>query len=393
MREPHKVVLYSHDSQGLGHLRRNLAIAHQLVRDVPAITGRDVTGLIISGLSPELGFPLPAGFDWVTIPGVAKGKHGYEPRNLHRPTKELIALRSELLDAALLNFAPDMTIIDRHIFGVWHELRAPLLRLRTMHPESHVVLGLRDILDTPDVAQAEWEERGDPHLLEEIIDHVWIYGDPAVHDSISTREVPPILADRAHYTGYLASGRDISDREAQEIPEPYVLTTVGGGSDGYRLLRTAVGLQPPPGHRHVVVAGPQFDDADFARMRALAPAGTDVHKTLPGISTHIARAAAVISMGGYNTVCETLATTTPALIVPRETPRLEQFIRATALNRIGVADMMRSGEITTQALTRWAQHAVTRRVDRSFIKRDGLTHVARYAAELLLSDSLVGGRR
>ena len=42
----------------------------------------------------------------------------------------------------------------------------------------------------------------------------------------------------------------------------------------------------------------------------------------------LAAADLVVSMGGYNTVCEILTQGTPSLIIPREIPRKEQLIRA-----------------------------------------------------------------
>ena len=47
---PIKVVLYSHDSQGLGHVRRNLAIAHHLATALPVLTGRPVSELWLARL-------------------------------------------------------------------------------------------------------------------------------------------------------------------------------------------------------------------------------------------------------------------------------------------------------------------------------------------------------
>ena len=84
---PVRVLLYSHDSQGLGHVRRNLTIAHHIAAAIPAATGRPVSGLLVSGLAPASVFPLPQGFDWLTIPGISKGKDGYQPRSLgEQPT-------------------------------------------------------------------------------------------------------------------------------------------------------------------------------------------------------------------------------------------------------------------------------------------------------------------
>ena len=101
-----RVLLYSHDSQGLGHARRNLAIAHALARHLPETTGGDVSGLIVSGLPRSAEFPLPTGFDWITIPGIAKGSSGYQPRSLSGDFASVVKLRSQLLAAAMLGFEP-----------------------------------------------------------------------------------------------------------------------------------------------------------------------------------------------------------------------------------------------------------------------------------------------
>ena len=42
MSEPVRIVLYSHDSTGLGHVRRNLSLAHHLALALPRLTGRPV---------------------------------------------------------------------------------------------------------------------------------------------------------------------------------------------------------------------------------------------------------------------------------------------------------------------------------------------------------------
>lgn len=380
-----RVVLYSHDSQGLGHVRRNLAIAHHLASDLPALTGRPVSGLLISGLAPTVRFPLPPGFDWVTIPGVAKGKNGYQARSLGSKTGSLIHLRSQLIEASLLSFAPDLLIVDRHIYGVWNELRGPLEKLRAVHPHSRVVLGLREILDEPKVAAAEWEALGDPDLMRGLVDQVWVYGDPRVHDLIATGEAPASLADRIRFTGYLALGRRVTDSAQVEPEVPFVLTTAGGGSDGAAMLKAAVRAAIPPGLRHVVVTGPQISDADFDDVAALAAPRTEVIRSLPGLGRHISFASAVISMGGYNTACEILATSTPALIVPREEPRKEQLIRARALHAVGGVDYLRSADVSRAAISQWIAKAVRRSVGRSQIDRDGLNVVPHLANELIQS--------
>lgn len=64
----------------------------------------------------------------------------------------------------------------------------------------------------------------------------------------------------------------------------------------------------------------------------------------------MAAADLVISMGGYNTICEILTQQTPALIIPRETPRQEQLIRARRMKSMGLLDYIPWTEVTPQLL-------------------------------------------
>lgn len=150
-------------------------------------------------------------------------------------------------------------------------------------------------------------------------------------------------------------------------------------------------MEPPSGHQHVVVCGPQLGENEFRRVSAQGGPRTLVRRTWPGMSRHIDRASAVISMGGYNTVCEILSTSTPALMVPRERPRQEQLIRASALRRRGAVELLRSQDMDASALGRWTASAVDRRTSRAHIDLDGLRTVPTLAHELLSgSHALVG---
>ena len=399
---PLRLALYSHDAKGLGHLRRNLALAHHLARALPGLTGRDVTGLVITGLAPGQEHRLPEGFDWLVLPGVKKAEGTYLPQRLRITREDLGLVRSALLSGVLTTFTPDLLIIDRHPYGVHQELREPLARLRQASPDARVVLGLREILDTPETVQREWEELGEADTLRRLIDEVWVYGDASVHDLSATGEAPAALEERMRYTGYLAHGRDAAETthgsEASgalagnaEVAEAFILTTAGGGSDGINLLRAAAAARVPDGYRHVVVTGPQLDAARFHQVAQAAGPRTIVRRTWPGMSHHIQRAAAVISMAGYNTVSEILASDTPALLVPRETPRLEQFIRATALKDVGATDLLRVADLSAAALEDWLTEllrdqdagARSQLAGRRRLRLDGLETVPLLAAELV----------
>ncbi|MEQ4519798.1 glycosyltransferase [Pseudarthrobacter sp. B907] len=376
-----RIVLYSHDSVGLGHMRRNLALAHALNNQIPGLTGRPVTGILITGTALAPAFPAPDGWDWVLLPGVGKSPGGYLPRNLTMPMDDLVSMRARLLKAVLAGFRPHLVVVDRHATGVNRELESALRRARS-GCQVRVVLGLREVLDSPDVASAEWASIGGPRLVKALFDQIWIYGDPAVHDPVAAGEIPFSLRNLIHFTGYLAAGRPPGSGTSC-MPGPYCLTTVGGGSDGHALARVAVAAPVPEGLGHLIVAGPQMPVEQLNDLRRQAGPGVKVVPAVDDLPYHLRHAAAVVSMGGYNTVCEIMSTTVPALIVPRTEAREEQRIRAVSLAAAGYLEHQDIGTLTPEVFGGWLAARLGAAVDRRRAVLDGLIRVPQLAAELL----------
>ncbi len=366
---------------GLGHVRRNLALAYALNNQLPGLIGRPVTGVLITGTSLAPAFRAPEGWDWVLLPGIKKNPEGYGPRNLDVPMQELVALRSRLLQAALDGLRPDLVIVDRHATGVHGELEPALRRARTAG-RVRVVLGLREVLDSPDAAVSEWARLGGPSVVKALFDAIWVYGDPAVHDPVEAGEIPFALRSLIRYTGYLASGRPAGSGTSC-MPGPYVMTTVGGGSDGHALASVAVAAPVPRGLGHLIVAGPQMPAEELGDLQRHAGPWVRVVPAVDDIVFHIRHAAAVIAMGGYNTVCEIMSTDVPALIVPRNQSRAEQRIRAASLADAGFLDQQDIDSLTPEFLAGWLATRLGTRVDRRRAGLDGLIRVPQLAAELM----------
>lgn len=377
-----RVVLYSHDSQGLGHTRRNLAIAHALAASIPDHVGRKVTGLLVTGESTATRFEIPEGWDWVVLPGIRKGDGGYRPRHLSIAQDALIDLRTDMIDAVLTQFRPHLVVVDRHAFGVDGELRQALTHLRRKRPRCKVVLGLREVLDSPHVVKQEWKRLGDLDTVTSTFDQIWVYGDPAIHDPLRTGEIPRSLGHLVRYTGYLAAGR-VSRGSSTPVTRPYLLTMAGGGSDGLDVVLAAARAEVPEGYEHLVITGPQMPREHRRQVEQAARPGTRVVTKVRDALSEIEGAAAIVSMGGYNSVSEIMSTSTPALIVPRTEPRLEQLIRAEALARHEIVDVCHPDGLSPEAIGAWFARVAGMGVDRSAVDLAGIDALAPMAAELL----------
>lgn len=339
---------------GLGHVRRNLALARAIVE-----RHADASVLLISGTHLGGAFRMPAGVDCITLP--ALGKHpstgAYSARHLGCPLAHILELRSQTIRAALERFDADVLIVDNVPLGALGEMEPTLAGIR-MGRRTKTVLGLRDILDEPSVVQREWAAAGHHASIERYFDQVWVYGDPRVYDLSTACDFPESTRSRLRHVGYLdrratSPATDLS--VLQTILRPYTLCLAGGGQDGTELGLAFAEAAFPEGEVGVLLMGPFCPPLARERSQEIAARRPDLHLiefTEDGASL-VEHATRVIGMAGYNSVCEILAYRKPALLVPREVPRREQAIRATRFAELGLVDTLSLKDLTPAALTRW----------------------------------------
>ncbi len=401
-----RIVLYSHDTQGLGHLRRNLLIASALLGMAPR-----PTILLVCGAREVGAFNVPKGVDCLTVPSLSKSSDGdYGVRHLDVSMPELVAMRRRTMLAGIRAFDPDMLIADKVPLGAQRELEPTLQWLRR-RGRSVNVLGLREVLDETSVVAREWTRDDCDRAIAKYYDAVWVYGDPGVFDPVREYRLHAAIASKVRYTGYLnpldvrdpetkreqpvglALGEQTDGRAEQDSQhEPMMLCSVGGGQDGAELALAFAGTDLPEGTRGVLLTGPFMPPDVRERLRACAARrpclSVREFVTEPFLLMH--RASRIICMGGYNSVCEALAFGHPTLVVPRVRPRLEQWIRATRLSERGLIDVLHPDGLSPEALASWMRSPAraTRRTDDDHrpVRFDGLQQLPVLGAELLSAE-------
>jgi len=337
-----RIMLYSHDTYGLGHIRRARTIAMAL-----AAHYKEASILIATG-SPIVGrFDFPHGVDFVRIPGVVKLPSGdYASDTMHLDIAQTVSLRERILRATAEAFDPDLLIVDKEPTGLRGEMLPTLEHLRAKG--TRIVLGLRDVLDEAGALKAEWARKGAHDAIERYYDQMWIYGLPEICEPLAGVPLSEETRERIRYTGYLR--REAPDdwpeqRMNERIPKGSVLVTPGGGGDGGALIdwvlrayETDKTLSVPA----LIVFGPFLNAerrAEFERrahrFRTIRTRNFDSR-----LERLMIEARGVIAMGGYNTFCEILSFDKPAALAPRITPRMEQYLRVAAAEKIGLVRML-----------------------------------------------------
>jgi predicted glycosyltransferase len=358
----YRVLIYSHDSFGLGHLRRCRTIAHSLVEH-----HKKLNVLILSG-SPIIGrFSFRSRVDFVRVPGIIKLRNGdYTSLSLHVKIEDTLALRASIIEHTARVFDPHLFLVDKEPLGLLGEVRQTLAMLKR-RGRCHLVLGLRDIMDEPESLEDEWNRKGVMPALERLYDEIWVYGLQRIYDSIAAYQFPERVAAKTKFTGYLRreSRPDVPvPHEVSAILEkgPCILVTPGGGGDGVELVEAVISAYERFNDRlpwpALIVYGPFLpvhEREAFERRASRIKRITCLtfHEHLENL---MEGAAGVVSLGGYNTFCEILSLNKRSIMVPRVTPRAEQLLRADTARKLGLVQVISPYELTPERLTEALVH-------------------------------------
>ena len=328
-----RVLIYSQDGLGLGHLRRTSSIAGGLV---DAVGGAAVLTIVDSPLGPF--FRGGAGQDCIKLPSIVKtGPGAWRPVGLAQPFAEVSALRADLLCTIGTSFRPDLFLVDHMPHGALGELLPLLNQLRSQAAAPQCVLGLRDIIDAPDVVQRVWVQEGAFATLESLYDAVLVYGRKDIFDPVHEYGFSQSVARRVDFTGYICTPergrysstvRSLSAKKGRSL----LVATVGGGADAYPMMCAVLDALPILGKDQswsaVLITGP-FMPSPLRRdlERRAAPVGVRVRDVVSDPLSYVEAADVVVAMAGYSSTVEALRSGTPAVLVPRRGPSAEQRMR------------------------------------------------------------------
>ncbi len=384
-----KAMFYCHDTYGLGHLRRTLTLANHLRSSVP-----DISQLIVTGSPVAHRFPLPEGTDFIKLPSVTKNSAGnYEPRSLSSSIESVRNMRRDIFLSAARHFEPDFVIIDHAPAGLKGEALAGLRHLKEKLPRTKLIVGLRDVMDEATTVRASWARDGAYELFDDIYDQILVYGNRNFYDVVSEYGLSAKAAAKTRFVGYL--GREPGARSREDVraslgmqTDKLLVVTAGGGGDGKALFGAMLRdlqIKRPSDFDCLIVGGPLLSEADRTELRSGFGDRGNVHflDFTDDLASYLGAADAVVSMGGYNSVCEILSLKQPAIIVPRTAPRKEQLIRATMLSGRGLVQMIHPRDLAPAHLLDSVHELMTNPVpNRPSLAMDGLGNMTQALGSL-----------
>jgi predicted glycosyltransferase len=179
-------------------------------------------------------------------------------------------------------------------------------------------------------------------------------------------EAPDDVARRVRFCGYLEIEPPTQTREAIRrsfglADERFLVVTVGSGAVGFQVLDTCLrALAHLPDAVNLftlIVGGPALPADQRLVIRRASEAisarnprrRVEFRDFVPEMVDYMAAADLVVSQAGYNTVSELLELGTQAILIPYGMLNKEQIIRASLIERLGLARVIDPGELSPRA--------------------------------------------
>jgi predicted glycosyltransferase len=342
--KPCSILMYSHDGFGLGHLKRNFTIAKKTVSTFP-----HCKALLLMGHTTVPFHPIPKGIDFIKLPSIIKvNDEVWQPRTLPMDPDQFKNFRSSLIRHVAEHYKPDILLVDYVPKGVWGELMPTLQFLKSSMKETKIILGLRDIIDEPELTKQRWEKGNTYDVIREYYDKILIYGCPRVYDTAQKYGLVGDISRKVNYCGYLCKGEPNKSpqniRKEIGVTKKYlVVITAGGGGDAYPMMTLCMDalevLKDKLSIDALFITGPLMKPEYISALEQRAeiiPA--KVLTTSYGILDYMNAADLLITMGSYNTMMEAVKLRRPTLVIPRQGPSAEQKIRAKLFSDFGFVE-------------------------------------------------------
>jgi len=400
-RDRRKRVLYVSSPIGLGHVRRDLAIADELRARQPDLEIDWLTQHPVTQVLEERGERVHPASRWLASESAhiesEAGEHDLNVFQAARRMDEIMVANFMVFHDVVSDEPYDLWIADEG-WDVDHFLFDNPELKRTAYAWLTDFVGW---LPMPEggaaeaVLTADWNAervermRRYPRLRDRSI----FVGNPDdLVDASLGPELPTVrewALERYTCTGYVTGPGIPDDREALRAELGYrpgervCLVSVGGSGVGGHLLRRVASAFPLaekaiPGLRMIAVTGPRIDPASVP-----VPEGVELRGYVPDLYRHLASCDLAVVQGGLTTTMELAAARTPFIYVPLARHFEQQIFVPHRLAQYRAGRRLDYAALDPEYLAEAIVAEIDRPVDYRPVETNGAARAAALLAELL----------
>ncbi len=350
-----RVMYYTHNSIGLGHAFRALAVITGMREHCP-----DIDFLVVSGTSvPELF--LKSGIEIVKLPSIKfhidDNTYFLGPRYLRDVSVDEVSdLRHRIIEDTFNTFRPDVLIVEHNMLGQRGEI-IPLLLKKWRHIPQTDTFALvhisRGILRNPSLIEAPFNDRrqrSESIYVGDLYDFIYVMEDRAIVDvNKSYFGNRQSLKKKIQYMGKITVKTRDELAPKEEIlrllngsGHEVILASLGRKRSALRIAELLVqafyDLNLENRYRLFFVIDPYLDPALKHQMiQKFSNGHVYFLDFLPNFVDIINVSSLVIGRGGYNTLSEVLLTDSKAILIPEEHGHEEQETRLAKVEKANIS--------------------------------------------------------
>lgn len=326
-------------TSGLGHMRRLACIANYLVEKGARV--RVASGTFIDKenfFHPEIDFiELPAHRIWNSKDGkwFHYGANGRKIEDTNFDENKWKKKREKIFRRALKQEPIHAMVVEFWPFSRRREFTSAVnivLSQKSLPYKPLIFSSARDILDTSNsmkktANQVAKDQRKSVKMIRDSVDKVLVHADPALVSFAEGFAYWRKIEKKTIYTGYVVTD-NAREKMGDERNTKMVVVSTGSGSTGLDLIKAAAKARrfsTLRDHNWTYILGPRMEKSHkIQALREIARFGngsqvgsTAVYNHRADLPQILRRASLSISLAGYNTTLEVLASGVPAILVPK----------------------------------------------------------------------------
>ena len=390
-----RMLVYSHDSFGMGHLQRSLKLIRAVIKRNP---GTSI--LLVTGSPAVHRYELPEGADYVKLPSVRKiGPEAYTSRSLAMSGEGVRNLRSNLLLHIVRDYDPNVVLVDHSPAGMQGEF-VPALHWLSERTGCRRILGLRDVTDDAANVRELWSKQGIYDLMQRHYDDIIVYGDRDFYDPVLEYRLQAAIGKKVQYVGFVCEAALAPSEDLRVgARKPRVAVSIGGGDGAVSMIFDYLEMIRRFGAQldieTEILTGPLIAADDLRQVRERAEGlPVVIHEFMASTSRFFAEADLVVCTAGYNTVTQLLRHAKRALLIPRVLHRREQLVRSRRLEALGLVRCLHPTDCSPGRLFSEIRAALAEPVHRlvearqqELLPLDGAERFAEFCSGLMVETS------
>ena len=351
-----KILFYCQYHLGMGHLVRSTEILRSLAQEFKVC-------FVKAGTEVQ-GFEIPKTVEVLTLPLLLSENRQVKVADDSQNLEEIQEQRKHQLLNIFEQFNPDCLMTEGYPFNK-HQFEfesIPLLeRIKEQGRRTKVVCSLRDIVMAKHYQNRTEVTEKICKLMNQYFDLLLVHSDPKFHNLEESFSKVKEIKRPIRYTGYVAQSppeyTEITEEDAAsfKLKNPMILVTVGGGQLGHDLLEAIIEASPIIekllSHHLHVFTGPFIPKDKFLQLQKASATFSNLtlRQYTPNLLSYMKKAELSISLCGYNTTMNILKTGVNSMILPSNKD-WEQKIRAEKLEKLGIAELISSHDLTPHNL-------------------------------------------